>query len=295
MFKTWLSISVLFICGALCAHSQHKALSFASISEGGEPYEAAGVLINDKGRLATIALVGADPRNATVKNAKGEDVSLKLVIHDPVSRLTLLELPESEREGLSVMNMIGDSSLLEPGDAVFTDPLNKVEVSRVVSRVQRHNGKILPLEFVKINHPSGLQKPGIPILNSKDELVAFVFQKDTQEKTMFALPVEVLANIESFITDGSARYRPCWIGVSMDRQDDAPTVIGVRPDTPARKAGLKRDDVVISIGGRKVSDYSAVVNAFYYLQAGKETEFKVLRGTEILNLQVIPEINPLYK
>ncbi len=230
-----------------------------------------------------------------LKNAKGEVINLKLVIHDPVSRITILDLPESERNGLGVVSMIGDSTILEPGDAVITNIIRRNEVSRVVSHVKRHNGKILPLTFVRINHPVGLQKAGTPVLNSKDELVAFVFQKDSNDRTMFALPVEVLTNVKRFVTEGGGTFKPCWIGVSMDHLNDAPLIIGVRPGSPAKRAGLQKDDVVLVIGGKKVADYPAVVNAFYYLQAGQPTEFKILRGTKLMNLKVVPEVNPLYK
>ena len=81
----------------------------------------------------------------------------------------------------------------------------------------------------------------------------------------------------------------------MDQLNDAPVIVGVSPDTPATKAGLKKDDVVLSIAGKKVRDYTAVVNAFCYLEAGKATTFVVLRGTEIITMDVTPEVNPLFK
>ncbi|MFT6793078.1 MAG: serine protease Do [Rubritalea sp.] len=295
MLKTWFSIIFLTLLSSVLAFSQSKTLSFASASKGGKAYEAEGTLIDSKGTLVTIALVGADPTKATVKNAKGEVMNLKLVIHDPVSRITILELPQSERDGVGVVNMIGDSTILEPGDAVITNLIRRNEVSRVVSHVKRHNGKVLPLTFVRINHPVGLQKAGTPVLNTKDELVAFVFQQDSSDKTMFALPVEVLTNVKHFVTEGVGVFKPCWIGVSMDHLNDAPVIIGVRPSAPAKKAGLQKNDVVLSIGGKKVADYPSVVNAFFYLQAGQPTEFKILRGTKLMNLSVTPEVNPLYK
>jgi len=125
--------------------------------------------------------------------------------------------------------------------------------------------------------------------------VAFVFQQNNSDKTMFAVPVEVLTNVKRFIEDGEKTFKPIWIGVSMDHLNDAPVIIGVRPGTPAKAAGLMKGDVVLSIDGKKVANHPAVVNAFYYLQAGKPTEFKVLRGTELMNLSVVPEVNPLYK
>lgn len=295
MIKNLLSLIFLSLLSTLVGLSQSIPLSFAPVNEGGLTYEAAGTLMDDKGTLVTIALLGADPSKGSIKNAKGEVIKLKLIIHDPVSRITVLELPESERDGVGVISMIGDSSILEPGDAVITDVTKRDEVSRVVSHVRRHNGKILPLTFVSINHPVGIQKAGTPVLNSKDELVAFVFQKDAGDKTMFALPVEVLTNVRRFVTEGIGIYKPCWIGVSMDHLSDAPVIIGVRPGTPAKTAGLLKDDVLLSIAGKNVRDYPAVVNAFYYLEAGKPTEFKILRGTQLMNISVIPEVNPLYK
>lgn len=295
MLNSCISVIFLILLSSMVGLSQSKPLSFAPVNEGGQVYEAAGSLMDDKGTLVTIALVGADPTKATIKNAKGEVINLKLIIHDPVSRITILELPESDRDGVGVVSMIGDSSVLEPGDAVITDVTKKNEVSRFVSHVSRHNGKILPLRFVSINHPVGIQKAGTPVLNSKDELVAFVFQKDANDQTMFALPVEVLTNLKRFVTEGIGVYKPCWIGVSMDHLNDAPVITGVRPGTPAKEAGLLKDDVVLSIAGKKVKDYPDVVNAFYYLEAGKPTEFKILRGTDLMNMNVIPEVNPLYK
>lgn len=295
MFKFFYQVIFFAFVSSLSASGQSQKLSFSSVNEGGPMFEAEGTLINENGTLVTIALLGADPNKATIKDAQGNKIGLKLIIHDPVSRITFLELPESERNEVGVVTMIGDSTKLEPGDAIITNVLKKNEVSRMVSHVKRHNGKVLPLTFLSINHPVGIQKPGTPVMNSKDELVGFVFQKDSGDKTMFVLPVEVLANAKHYLSNGEGAYKPCWIGVSMDDLNDAPVIIGVRPDTPAKKGGLLKGDVVLSIDGHKTSDYLSVVNAFYYLQAGKPTEIKVIRGTKLMILNVVPEVNPLYK
>lgn len=295
MLNTWFAVILFGLMSSLTAMSQSFSIQFGAINEGSDSFEAVGTVVDDKGTLSTIALLGADPNKATIKNSKGEDVALKLLIHDSISRLTLFELPESVREGVTKIKMLGDSSLLEAGDAVFTDLSKRDQVSRVVSHVKRHNGTVLPLTFVKINHPDSIQKAGAPVFNTKDELVAFVFQKDETDKAMFALPVKVLAHLKNSLDKGEVVYKPCWIGVSMDQLNDAPVIVGVRPETPARKVGLQKDDVVLSIAGKKVSDYTAVVDAFYYLEAGKPTAFKVLRGTQLLTVDVIPEVNPLFK
>ena len=78
----------------------------------------------------------------------------------------------------------------------------------------------------------------------------------------------------------------------MDDLVAAPIVESVRPASPAQKAGLKNGDVILSIGGLPVSEYAEVVDAFYYLIAGEKKKFKVLRGTEIKEFEVIPEVSP---
>ena len=78
----------------------------------------------------------------------------------------------------------------------------------------------------------------------------------------------------------------------MDELVASPIIESVRPGSPAQKAGLQNGDVILSIGIRKVSDYAEVVDAFFYLIAGKPQVFKVLRGTEVKDITVTPEVSP---
>ncbi len=58
--------------------------------------------MDDKGTLVTIALVGADPTKATIKNAKGEVMNLKLVIH------TFYKAPQPQTSaGLNEIRIFG--------------------------------------------------------------------------------------------------------------------------------------------------------------------------------------------
>ena len=294
MIKTIFSVSIAALLSVVSAFAQLQQVEFAAYSEGVEPAVVNGVLVDDKGTLATIALLGSNAEEASIKNAKGEKVKLKSIAHDPVSRLTLLELPEEYRKGLSIVTAKGDSSTLKPGDALFTDLKNKAEISRMVSYVKRYNGKILPLTFLRLNHPNGKLPAGSPVMNAQEQLIGFSFQKSREGNSFFILPVEVLKHVQNSIAkDG--KYKPCWIGVSMDQGVEAPYITSVRPESPASKAGLKKGDVIISIAGKKIGNYAEVVNSFYYLQAGKALEFRVLRGTELKTLNVTPEVNPRFK
>lgn len=280
------------LLGSLISLAQTKVVEFASLDEKkvGAPQQSAGVLVADDGIIAAVALKGFNPASASVKNAAGEVVKVKLVSHDPVSRLTLLQLPEGEREGMTKFTKYADTETLEPGAKLESNG----ELCRLVSFVRRHNGRVLPLTFMRVNHAGKAILPGSPVLNAKKELAGLIFQSSGDGSSYYTLPVDVLKHLQSLKATGGM-FKPCWIGVSMDHLSDAPVVIGVRPSAPARVAGMMKGDVILSIGGKAVGSYPEVVNAFYYLQAAKPTDFKVIRGTEVKTFSVTPEVNPLYK
>ena len=90
-------------------------VSFGSEEEEGEPILGA-VLALDKGRLATIAVVGADPTKAHLVREGGSE-SLELILHDPVSRLTIFKQPEGWDGGAAARR--GSAFDLQPGDPVY--------------------------------------------------------------------------------------------------------------------------------------------------------------------------------
>ena len=78
----------------------------------------------------------------------------------------------------------------------------------------------------------------------------------------------------------------------MDQLVAAPVIESIRPGSPASKAGLQKGDVILSIGTQNVSGYAQVADALYYLVAGAPKKFRVIRGTEVKEFDVIPEIVP---
>ena len=63
---------------------------------------------------------------------------------------------------------------------------------------------------------------------------------------------------------------------------------GVRPESPAEKAGLKAGDKIVKLAGkeiRNIRDYTAILGE---LEAGKEYEIEIVRGSEKLTLKITP-------
>ena len=62
----------------------------------------------------------------------------------------------------------------------------------------------------------------------------------------------------------------------------------VQPGGPADKAGLKVDDVIISVDGRTMKGPAAVVGAIESRGVGERLRITVRRGAEELTLEVRP-------
>jgi len=62
----------------------------------------------------------------------------------------------------------------------------------------------------------------------------------------------------------------------------------VDPDGPAGRGGMEAGDEVVSVGGHAVSSWSDMRTEVQFA-AGRETEFKVRRGEDILTLAITPE------
>ena len=61
---------------------------------------------------------------------------------------------------------------------------------------------------------------------------------------------------------------------------------GVTAGSPADRAGLRAGDIVVSLGGRDVTDLNTYSDALYAHQPGDEVVIVVLRGSERLTLRV---------
>jgi hypothetical protein len=63
-------------------------------------------------------------------------------------------------------------------------------------------------------------------------------------------------------------------------------LMGVRPDSPADKGGLKTGDVIVEFGGTPVKDLYSYTDALYAHKPGDVVKVVVLRGTERVELNV---------
>jgi serine protease Do len=74
--------------------------------------------------------------------------------------------------------------------------------------------------------------------------------------------------------------------------DAGVVVMDVAPNSPAEKAGLKRNDVITSIGDKTLKNAADLREAMQKAEAGKEITVHVVRGKEKMTLKATPRNNP---
>ena len=84
---------------------------------------------------------------------------------------------------------------------------------------------------------------------------------------------------------GGQLYR---VGVGVSHHKDGVSVDFIEPDSPAEKGGLKPDDVIIEINGKRIAD-DPISHIDAVLIKPDPIKMTVRRGTEQIILTIIPE------
>lgn len=85
---------------------------------------------------------------------------------------------------------------------------------------------------------------------------------------------------------GGGRRGP-YIGVRLDEGDRECRIVEVDKDSPAEKAGLKAEDVVIRFGKEPVEDLDDLLTLIKEHKPGEEVSIGVRRGKKILELKIV--------
>ena len=161
---------------------------------------------------------------------------------------------------------------------------------RIAGRDSRYQGETLPTSLWRIHMNLSATMAGAPLLNEAGDVVAIMSaRKLSAPDEHHAVPIPVLSRL---LRDLAADQPTgvAWIGATFHIDSSTPQIVSVREDSPAQRAGLRPQDVVVSIGGDEVRTLDQLADAFYYLSAGQATQVEVLRGLEKLSFRLVPTL-----
>jgi serine protease Do len=162
-----------------------------------------------------------------------------------------------------------------------------------------YTGDVLVIDAITSNPGA----PGGPLLNLDGQWVGVigrvVVSRRTHTNFNYALPVETVMDYVRSVLDAdddspateTAAVEP-YHGIKlfdMGYQKNLVYVDRVSRRSPAKTAGLRKDDLIVSIDGRSVRDAESFHEIMRTLTPGKEVELIIIRDEKLFNKTLIPE------
>ena len=283
---------------------ENRAPDFQPVGGG------SGFLIEPDGLIVTNRhVVEDDDAKYQVSLANGKEYEATIVAKDPVLDVALIKI-----EGVDLPTLaLGDSDKLKLGQTViaignalseFGNTVTRGVVSGIGRRVEAGNGRGLSEVIEEAIQTDAAINPGNsggPLLNFAGEVIGINTAVSREGQLVgFAIPINsVKRTIESVRATGRI-VRP-WLGVRyvpitprLSELNKLPVTYGILiirgesaeelaviPGSPADKAGLVENDIILEIDGEKLEERESLVQAIAKHAVGDSVKLKVLhRGEE---------------
>jgi serine protease Do len=268
-----------------------------------------GVIIDkERGYIVTNNHVVKDADRIMVRLGPGDEVPAELVGADPKSDLAVLKV----KANLPVQAQWGDSEKLEIGEWVMAigSPLgfDHSVTAGIVSATERNAGISEYESFIQTDAAINPGNSGGPLIDLAGRVVgintAIITLSGGYEGIGLAIPSAMARRVvESLIKDGKVVRG--YLGVRIQALDMAQSrklrlpnnrgalIVDVQPGSPAERAGLKKNDVVVKLAGREIADPGSLKNVTAALDVGSEVAVNFYRDGAAKTAQVkIVELPP---
>ncbi len=231
-----------------------------SVGNLGRQREGSGVVIDDSGLILTIGYLMLEAHAAEVETAAGRTLPANVVGYDHASGFGLLRTLEPP----NVRPMpLGRAADVKPGDRALVASfggLSMVGAVEIVAKREFAGSWEYLLDEAIFTVPPHPAWSGAALIGRDGRLIGIgslvVGNAEggllPSPGNMF-VPVDLLPPIlGDLLADGksSAPPRP-WLGVNADERGGRLLVGRVTPGSPAEKAGIRRGDVIVGVGGEE--------------------------------------------
>jgi serine protease Do len=261
-----------------------------------------GVIVSADGVILTNSHVVENAETIRVALKDGRDLDAKLVGTDPQSDIAVLRVDQKQLPAIG----IADSSKTRIGDLVLAigNPfgIGQTVTMGIISAVGRANVGITDYEdFIQTDAAINPGNSGGALVDMDGKLVgintAIASQTGGYQGIGFAIPSNMAMQIETAILHDGKVTRG-WLGVAI--QDVTPdlakamdltphhgvVVSDVPHDTPAARAGIQRDDVIVALDGTAVNDAGQLRTLIALAGKDKRVSMQIERHGKPMTLQV---------
>ncbi len=262
--------------------------------------EGSGFIINENGYILTNAHVIENSDSVQIALSTGGLFKGKIIGMDRVADLAIIKIDSPDP--LPVIPL-GHSNELKPGDWVMAigSPfgLDLTVTVGIVSAKGRSLGATPYDDFIQTDTPINPGNSGGPLINTQGEVVGIntaVMQMG--QGLGFSLPVDLAKKLIPELK-AHGKVTRSWLGVSVqdislaDKEflklgvDQGSLVREVVVDSPAYKAGLKMNDVIVEFDGHTINNSRTLPKQVVYTPAGKEISIKLVREGKTIRVEAI--------
>lgn len=273
-----------------------------------------GVIVSPDGYILTNNHVveGADELNVALPDDR--EFKAKVIGTDPKTDVAIIKI---DAQNLPTITL-ADSDKLRVGDIVFAigNPLNvgQTVTMGIVSALGRKHLHLLDEvggyeNFIQTDAPINMGNSGGALVDAKGRLVginsAIMSTTNGSMGIGFAVPINLAANImQSLIATGTVARGYLGVGVdpltpelaeAMGTDAKGMVISTVTPDSPAAKAGLKQEDVIVAINDQPVDSLEVLRLIIAQTSPGTKVKVRYVRAGKPAEMEIalsrLPEDN----
>lgn len=274
-----------------------------------------GVVVSKEGHVLTNNHVVEGAEELTVVLHDESKFSAELVGTDPKTDLAVIKLKDCPAEKI-VPAKLGESEKLEVGDWVLAvgAPFGLAQSvsAGIVSATGRANLEIIKTpyryeNYIQTDAAINRGNSGGPLVNYKAEVVginiAIASGSGFYDGVGFAIPSQIAKSVMGQLIKRGRVVRG-YLGVMIREvteedvkklkleKPEGVLVAEVYPDTPAGKAGIEKDDVIVAIDGKGTPKMVELRTIIAQTEPGTKIKLRVLRAGKPRTFDVVIEEQP---
>ena len=300
---------------AVSAAVSNAVVSIAVATDKGEAL-GSGVIFDKEGHIITNNHVVAGASKIQVTLADGRVYDAETTGTDPATDLAVIQLKNAP-DNLTVAQL-GDSDKLATGQDVMAigNPLglSSTVTTGIISALDRpvvnsqsedgSSGSAVYTNAIQIDAAINPGNSGGPLFDEKGQVIGITSSIATMSRSSseggsgsigigFAIPVKLADKVaKQLIKSGTATH--AYLGVTLDtagatadgEKRGGAKITSVESGSPADKAGLKTNDVVIAIDGKTTAQGSALTGYVRQYSANDKVKLTIIRDSKKQDIDV---------
>jgi serine protease Do len=259
------------------------------------PVQGSGFIISDDGYILTNHHLVGDAESVMVKIGDSSEIKAQIIGTDPDTDVAVIKV---KKTGLPHLEL-ADSDKIEVGEWVIAigNPfgLSHTVTAGIVSAKDRSAGINKLENFIQTDAAINPGNSGGPLIDLDGKVVginAAIIGPGGNIGIGFAIPINLAKKVyKDLISEGKVVRG--YLGVSIqDLTDEMAKSLGlkegskgaivpeVKKDTPAEKAGICQNDVIVEFEGKPIEGSKELQNMVTSLKPGAKVQIVVLRDGE---------------